>query len=77
MYKLNSLVDLIFVRKGFEGLLCKRWSLLFYYEGYLWLKNSNRDLVYEDEEEMIEYNICKIFMMNYLKLVIFKYVLVL
>lgn len=66
-YKSNSLVDLTFARKGFEGSPCKRRSLSSHYEGYLWLKNSNRDSAYEDEEEMIEYNTCKTFTMNHSK----------
>ncbi|XP_062585950.1 leucine-rich repeat-containing G-protein coupled receptor 5-like isoform X1 [Saccostrea cucullata] len=66
-YKSNSLVDLNFARKGFEGSPCKRRSLSSHHEGYLMLKNSNRDSAYEDEEEMLEYNNCKTFKMSHSK----------
>lgn len=73
-YKSNSLVDLSFAKKGFDGSSCKRRSLSSHHEGYLWLKNSNRDSAYEDEEEMIEYNNCKTFTMNHSKSVTPKHV---
>lgn len=66
-YKSNSLVDLSFTKKGFEGSPCKRRSLSSHHEGYILLKNSNRDSAYEDEEEMIEYNNCKTYTMSHSK----------
>ncbi|XP_033751818.1 leucine-rich repeat-containing G-protein coupled receptor 5-like [Pecten maximus] len=54
-YKSNSLIELPCSPKDFRLSPCKRRSLSSRHEGYILLKNSNRDSAYEDEDEMLEY----------------------
>ena len=58
-YKSNSIAEISRPLKDFENPSCKRRSLSSRHEGYILLKNSNRDSAYEDEDEMLEYNDCK------------------
>lgn len=54
-YKSNSLIELPCSPKDFRLSPCKRRSLSSRHEGYILLKNNNRDSAYEDEDEMLEY----------------------
>lgn len=54
-YKSNSLIELPHSPKDFRSSPCKRRSLSSRHEGYILLKNTNRDSAYEDEDEMLEY----------------------
>ncbi|XP_060080836.1 leucine-rich repeat-containing G-protein coupled receptor 5-like [Ylistrum balloti] len=54
-YKSNSLIELPCSSKDFRLSPCKRRSLSSRHEGYILLKNNNRDSAYEDEDEMLEY----------------------